>query len=63
MLEKDHRTEGTYEGLCQFDHLSVVMQHEIENGNIIPDSDWEWISYQPAGNLEYLEFLNDQKTL
>jgi hypothetical protein len=61
MLEKDHQNKDKhYPGLCKFDHLSLVMQEEINMGNIIPDTDWDWISYQPIDNLAWLEWKSEQ---
>ena len=56
MRQTEHQNlDKYYPGLCQFDHLSLVIQEEINQGNIIPDTDWDWISYQPVDNLTYLE--------
>ncbi len=63
MFEEQHQKDGPHDGMCEFERLSPVMQEEINAGNIIPDCDWEWISYQPMSNLEWLEWKSNEDRL
>ena len=55
--ESEHQQEPYRMRYCEVEYLSVPLQMEIGLGNIVPELDWEWVTYVPMDNLAYIEYI------